>query len=97
MNLRHMKNAPAIILPVTPAHTDNYLPFFLVFIATNAFKNVVAYTICDGSPSGLFIGLDFAEFTEVYQIEADFEARVEAEFDKMIEKTVDSVKTVDSE
>ena len=27
----------------------------------------------------------FAEFTEVYQIEADFEARVEAEFDKMIE------------
>ncbi len=38
----------------------------------------------------------FAEFTEVYQIEADFEARVEAEFDKMIEKTVDSVKSVDS-
>ncbi|MDD2732639.1 MAG: DEAD/DEAH box helicase family protein [Desulfuromonadaceae bacterium] len=27
----------------------------------------------------------FAEFTEVYQIEADFEARVEAEFNKMIE------------
>lgn len=26
----------------------------------------------------------FAEFTEVYQIEADFEARVEAEFNKMI-------------
>lgn len=27
----------------------------------------------------------FAEFTEVYQIESDFEARVEAEFNKMIE------------
>ncbi|MBI5655527.1 MAG: DEAD/DEAH box helicase family protein [Geobacter sp.] len=27
----------------------------------------------------------FAEFTEVYQIEVDFEARVEAEFNKMIE------------
>ena len=27
----------------------------------------------------------FAEFTEVYQIESDFEARVKAEFDKMIE------------
>jgi type III restriction enzyme len=27
----------------------------------------------------------FAEFTEVYQIEADFEAKVEAEFNKMIE------------
>jgi type III restriction enzyme len=26
----------------------------------------------------------FAEFTEVYQIEADFERRVEAEFNKMI-------------
>lgn len=61
MNLRHMKNAPTVILPVTPTHTDNYFLFFLVFIATNAFKNVVAYTICDGSPSGLFIGLDFAE------------------------------------
>jgi type III restriction enzyme len=28
----------------------------------------------------------FAEFREVYQIEADFEARVEAEFNKMIER-----------
>jgi type III restriction enzyme len=28
----------------------------------------------------------FAEFTEVYQIEADFKARVEAEFNKMIEQ-----------
>ncbi len=26
----------------------------------------------------------FAEFTEVYQIEADFEAKVEAEFDALI-------------
>jgi type III restriction enzyme len=30
----------------------------------------------------------FAEFTDVYQIEADFEARVEAEFNKMIEGVV---------
>jgi len=28
----------------------------------------------------------FAEFTEVYQIEADFEAKVEAEFNKMIDQ-----------
>jgi len=28
----------------------------------------------------------FAEFTDVYQIESDFEARVEAEFNKMIEQ-----------
>ena len=30
----------------------------------------------------------FAEFTEVYQIEADFEAKVETEFNKMIEKFI---------
>jgi len=30
----------------------------------------------------------FAEFTEVYQIAADFEAKVEAEFSKMIEGIV---------
>ncbi len=27
----------------------------------------------------------FAEFTEVYQIESDFEAKVKSEFNKMIE------------
>ena len=31
----------------------------------------------------------FAEFTEIYQIETDFEARVEAEFNKMIEGIVE--------
>jgi type III restriction enzyme len=30
-----------------------------------------------------------AEFTEVYQIESDFEARVEAEFDRMIEEALE--------
>ena len=30
----------------------------------------------------------FAEFTEVYQIEADFKAKVESEFNKMIESVV---------
>lgn len=33
----------------------------------------------------------FAEFTEVYRIEADFEARVEAEFNKMIEKVYTNI------
>ena len=28
----------------------------------------------------------FAEFTEVYQIESDFEAKVRSEFDKMIDR-----------
>jgi len=30
----------------------------------------------------------FAEFTEVFRIEADFEAKVQAEFNKMIEERV---------
>jgi hypothetical protein len=30
----------------------------------------------------------FAEFTEVYQIESDFETKVEAEFNKMIDKSI---------
>ena len=32
----------------------------------------------------------FAEFTEVYQIQADFKAKVEGEFDKMIAKATQS-------
>ena len=30
----------------------------------------------------------FAEFTDVYQIESDFEARVEAEFNKIIDQVL---------
>jgi type III restriction enzyme len=30
----------------------------------------------------------FAEFTEVYQIEADFKAKVESEFNKMIQSVI---------
>jgi hypothetical protein len=32
----------------------------------------------------------FPEFTEVYQIEAGFKAKVKTEFDKMIAKTIQS-------
>ena len=32
--------------------------------------------------------LRHAEFTEVYQIESDFEAKVRSEFDKMLEHVV---------
>ena len=37
---------------------------------------------------GTFGRWAFAEFTEVYQIESDFKARVEAEFDKMVSRVV---------
>ena len=32
----------------------------------------------------------FSEFTEVYQIESDFKAKVESEFNKMIESVIGS-------
>ncbi|GIL06686.1 MAG: restriction endonuclease [Betaproteobacteria bacterium] len=37
---------------------------------------------------GTFGRWAFAEFTEIYQIESDFKAKVEAEFDKMIDRVV---------
>jgi type III restriction enzyme len=36
--------------------------------------------------SGKFGRWSFAEFTEVYAMEADFAAKVEAEFNRMIDK-----------
>jgi type III restriction enzyme len=33
----------------------------------------------------------FAEFTEVYQIESDFESRVEEEFNKIVEEQINSL------
>ena len=38
----------------------------------------------------------FAEFTEVYQIEADFKAKIESEFNKMIESATSQPATGDS-
>ena len=61
MNLRHIIHPSTLISQANPLHVNNNLIFFLVFLAANAFKNVIAYTICDGSPSGLFVGLNFAE------------------------------------
>jgi type III restriction enzyme len=35
----------------------------------------------------------FAEFTEVYQIQSDFKAKVEQEFNKMIESAISKIET----
>ena len=37
---------------------------------------------------GQFGRWTFAEFTDVYQMEADFDAKVEAEFNKMIDTAI---------
>ena len=39
----------------------------------------------------------FAEFTEIYQIEADFEAKIQSEFDKMIEEQADAARPQEAE
>jgi type III restriction enzyme len=49
-------------------------------------KNTMeVYWIPGVNNSGTFGRWAFAEFTEIYQIETDFAARVESEFNKMIE------------
>ena len=44
----------------------------------------------EGRLSFLSLSWAFAEFTEVYQIEADFKAKVEGAFDKMIKSVTDA-------
>jgi type III restriction enzyme len=47
-----------------------------------------SYWIPGVNNMGTFGRWAFAEFTEVYQIEADFEEKVEAHFEQMIENTL---------
>lgn len=54
-------NPATICLSATSSYSTNYAILFLVFLFANAFKNVVAYTICDGSSSGIFASLNFVE------------------------------------
>jgi len=46
--------------------------------------------------SGKFGRWAFAEFTEVYAMEADFAAKVEAEFNKMMMSFIATVKEVNA-
>ncbi|OGV53277.1 MAG: hypothetical protein A2X45_16975 [Lentisphaerae bacterium GWF2_50_93] len=54
--------------------------------AKNKKSTMDTYWIPGVNNHGQFGRWAFAEFTEVYQIEADFEKKVEAEFNKMVEK-----------
>jgi len=49
-----------------------------------------AYWVPGVNNPGAYGRWSFAEFTEVYQIEADFKAKVESQFRQMIENVVDS-------
>jgi hypothetical protein len=54
-------------------------------IAIKFFRLTIPVTRHDnGNHTGQYGRWAFAEFTEVYQIEADFKARVESEFNNLI-------------
>jgi len=51
-------------------------------------KNTMeAYWVPGVNTLGKFGRWAFAEFTDVYEMQSDFEAKIEAEFDQMITKT----------
>lgn len=92
------KYLPDFIVRVDDGHGDNDLLSLIVEIkgyrredAKEKKSTMDTYWVPGVNHLGSFGRWAFAEFTEVYQIEADFKAKVEAQFNKMIESV--TVKT----
>lgn len=90
------KYIPDFIVLVDDGHGDDDLLHLIVEIkgyrredAKDKKATMDTYWVPGVNNNGHYGRWAFAEFTEVYQIEADFEAKIEAEFNKMI----DSVAT----
>ena len=86
------KYIPDFIVLVDDGHGDDDLLHLIVEIkgyrredAKEKKATMETYWVPGVNNQGQYGRWAFAEFTEVYQIEADFEAKVEAEFNKMIE------------
>ena len=86
------KYLPDFIVLVDDGHGDDDLLHLIVEIkgyrredAKEKKATMETYWVPGVNNLGTYGRWAFAEFTEVYQIEADFEAKVEAEFNKMIE------------
>ena len=86
------KYLPDFIVLVDDGHGENDLLHLIVEIkgyrredAKEKKATMETYWVPGVNHLGTHGRWAFAEFTEVYQIEADFEAKVEAEFSKMIE------------
>jgi type III restriction enzyme len=84
---------PDFIVLVDDGHGDSDLLHLIVEIkgyrredAKEKKTAIETYWVPGVNHSGKYGRWSFAEFTEVYRIEADFKAKVEAEFDKMIAK-----------
>lgn len=88
---------PDFIVLVDDGHGDDDLLHLIVEIkgyrredAKEKKNTMDTYWVPGVNNLGSYGRWAFAEFTEVYQIEADFAKKVESEFNKMIEKTVNN-------
>src|SRR5437773_12289072 len=86
-------NRPNFIVHVDDGHGDQDLLNLIVEIkgyrredAKEKKSTMDTYWVPGVNNLGTHGRWAFAEFTEVYQIEADFEAKVKSEFDRMIEE-----------
>ena len=84
---------PEFIVHVDDGHGDDDLLQLVVEIkgyrredAKEKKATMETYWVPGVNNAGQFGRWAFAEFTDVYQIESDFEAKVEGEFNKMIEE-----------
>jgi len=89
------KYIPDFIVLVDDGHGDDDPLHLIVEIkgyrredAKDKKSTMETYWVPGVNNNGQYGRWAFAEFTEVYRIETDFEARVEAEFNKMIEQTL---------
>ena len=90
--LRNAKYLPDFIVLVDDGHGDDDLLHLIVEIkgyrredAKEKKATMETYWVPGVNNNGQYGRWAFAEFTDAYQIQADFEAKVEAEFNKMIE------------
>lgn len=91
---------PDFIVLVDDGHGDNDLLHLVVEIkgyrredAKEKKSTMEAYWVPGVNNLGTHGRWAFAEFTEIYQIESDFEAKIEAEFSKMIDSAIVPVST----
>ena len=89
---RSRKYRPDFIVLVDDGHGDEDLLHLIVEIkgyrredAKEKKSTMETYWVPGVNHLGTYGRWAFAEFTEVYQIEADFKAKVESEFNKMID------------
>jgi len=94
------KYLPDFIVRVDDGHGDDDLLNLVVEIkgyrgedAVEKKSTMDTYWVPGVNHLGTYGRWAFAEFTEVYQIEADFEAKVESEFNKMIESAAAQAAT----